>query len=295
MADQMVLLPQDPPQTRLAEIPIETVLDQARAAGLPPTPQFVETVEALGVIQPVIVEERGPGRYRLCAGRRRVLAAHEAGLERIDAKVYPEGAVTPEVLTLIENEHRSPNRLADLGALERLLQQEGVTMDVICKELKLNRASVEKSLTLLNLIPPLRDAFQNGNIAPSVALKAAKLSHEQQHLLLDPLEENGRITGPDVREVKEARKAQRSAELSSRLFGSDGGAPARPPGAPFTAGHDDTTDDPFALLCEIVDHVREYGRLDMADPTPDGADLFAKACRATGRPEQIKAAETIAA
>lgn len=300
MSDQMMLLPQDPPETRLGKIPLESVLDQAKAQGLPPTAQFVETVKALGVIQPVIVarcvpaegEERGPNEYRLCAGRRRVLAADDAGLKTIDAKIYPEGAVTPEILTLIENEHRSPNRMADLNALERLLDRDGVTMKVICEELKLNKASVEKSLTLLNLIPELRDAFQKTKIAPTVALKAAKLSPRQQRLLLDPLEQNERVTGPDVKEVKQAGKMLRSQELSQRLFGN-----ARTDGT-FNTGRTSPGDDvidPFSVLCEIVDHVREHGRLDMTDPTPAGAELFSKACRATGRPEQVETEGSIAA
>jgi ParB-like chromosome segregation protein Spo0J len=82
----------------------------ARSLGSPNEPRLAE---------PPVVEEMPDGRYRLCAGERRVEAARLAGWSHILCLVYPPmDPVRAHTLSLVENMHRAPmHPLEEISAL----------------------------------------------------------------------------------------------------------------------------------------------------------------------------------
>lgn len=121
-AGGIAALPEIRPSFR--EVPLEQVASesdlQTRAAfDAQQDPEDVEllaSVRAVGVRVPVHLQDQGDGMYRIRSGHRRVTAARLAGLTRVPAIVWSEGAdaYNSAVDTWLENLHRK-----DLSPLER--------------------------------------------------------------------------------------------------------------------------------------------------------------------------------
>lgn len=82
----------------------------------PEDAELLDSVRAVGVRVPVHLQYQDDGTYRIRSGHRRVTAARLAGLVRVPAVVWPQGADAYDaaVDTWLENLHRK-----DLSAIER--------------------------------------------------------------------------------------------------------------------------------------------------------------------------------
>ena len=184
-----------------------------------PSRQLVASVRRYGVVTPVILVDTGDGQGKqLVDGRRRVLAAKEAGLTHVEAVTYSfnrEDARTfpAELLTLTLNELRRPNPVAEAEAIRRLLDR-GAPLRDICRATGMSPARVKQRMRLLNLAAPLAQALSQGEIAISVAEAAAKLGSTEQRALADRLAERGKLTLEDVAEARSARRQSAQAALS---------------------------------------------------------------------------------
>ena len=84
---------------------IETNPDQPRA-NVGDLKELAKSIEAKGVLEPLLVRPMGDGHYRIIAGERRFRAAMEAGLAEVPCIEFdvPENEVVE--IALIENLHR---------------------------------------------------------------------------------------------------------------------------------------------------------------------------------------------
>jgi ParB family chromosome partitioning protein len=139
----------------LLEVPVSAILPNKRQ----PRRDFPEetlaalarSIREVGVLQPVVVRRRNGG-FELVAGERRVRAARLAGLATIPA-IVREGDDNESLReALIENLHRE-----DLGPLEmaaafqELLEDLGVTQEIVAERLGWSRAHVANTIRLLSL------------------------------------------------------------------------------------------------------------------------------------------------
>jgi ParB family transcriptional regulator, chromosome partitioning protein len=112
---------------------------------------LARSIREVGVLQPVVVRRRDGG-YELVAGERRLRAAKLAGLATIPA-IVREGDDTESLReALIENIHRedlSPLELA--AAFQSLLEDLGVTQEMVAERLGYSRAHVANTIRLLSL------------------------------------------------------------------------------------------------------------------------------------------------
>ena len=184
-----------------------------------PSRQLVASVRRYGVVTPVILVDTGDGQGRqLVDGRRRVLAAKDAGLTHVEAVIYSfdrEDArgFPAELLTLTLNELRRPNPVAEAEAIRRLLDR-GAPLRDICRATGMSPARVKQRMRLLNLAAPLAQALSQGEITVGTAEAAAKLGPTEQRALADRLAERGKLTLEDVAEARSARRQSAQAALS---------------------------------------------------------------------------------
>jgi len=183
-----------------------------------PSRQLVASVRRYGVVTPVILVDTGDGQGKqLVDGRRRVLAAKEAGLTHVEAVTYSfnrEDArgFPAELLTLTLNELRRPNPVAEAEAIRRLLDR-GAPLRDICRATGMSPARVKQRMRLLNLAAPLAQALSQGEITVGTAEAAAKLSSTEQRALADRLAERGKLTLEDVAEARSARRKAAQSTL----------------------------------------------------------------------------------
>lgn len=188
-----------PPQTRCF-----TLRDLVVSDAIQPTTAFVENVRQFGVITPIVVLDDGQ-KCIVADGRRRVLAAQQVGLPHITATVYAINSFMPDVMTMLLNEQRHDNPLADFNAIQRL-QQRGANEQEICAATGMSLSRLRRRARLGLLHPDLFEAFSDGKMSIVIAEACTSLTHDQQQCLLVTLREHGMLRHADIHAVKHARR-----------------------------------------------------------------------------------------
>ncbi|MDO5073999.1 chromosome segregation protein [Neisseria animaloris] len=120
--------------------------------------ELAESIKAQGVIQPVIVRERGLSQYELIAGERRWRASQLAGLTEIPVVIKSISDEAALAMGLIENIQRENlNPIEEAQGLKRLVDEFGLTHETVAKAVGRSRSSVSNSLRLLGLPEPVQD------------------------------------------------------------------------------------------------------------------------------------------
>lgn len=111
---------------------------------------FVASIKQYGVLVPVIVVRQQDGALHVRAGQRRTLAAIEAGVATIPARIIDAtGDEAARIIEqVIENDQRRALRDADRTAAFQQLSLLGVPAAQIAKRLHVKKATVENSLTV---------------------------------------------------------------------------------------------------------------------------------------------------
>jgi ParB family chromosome partitioning protein len=127
--------------------------------------ELAASIKAQGVVQPIVVRRMPTGSYEIIAGERRWRAAQIAGLDTIPAVVrhVPDEAVI--AIALIENIQREDlNPVEEAGALQRLIDEFGMTHQRVAEAVGRSRAAVTNLLRLLSLSEELRKMLEDGRM-----------------------------------------------------------------------------------------------------------------------------------
>ena len=130
--------------------------------------ELADSIRAQGVVQPIVVrpvESLGDGvsqRYEIIAGERRWRAAQMAGLSEIPAvirHVPDEAAIAMSLIENIQRENLNP--LEEARALERLINEFGLTHQQAAEAVGRSRAGVSNLLRLLELAPEVCELLEH--------------------------------------------------------------------------------------------------------------------------------------
>lgn len=120
--------------------------------------ELADSIKAQGIIQPVIVRERGLSQYELIAGERRWRASQLAGLTKIPVVIKTISDETALAMGLIENLQRENlNPIEEAQGLKRLADEFGLTHETIAKAVGKSRSAISNSLRLLSLPEPVQE------------------------------------------------------------------------------------------------------------------------------------------
>ena len=250
------LLPSDPPRSGVRELPTSDIRENPRQ----PRTQFDEqalddlaaSIREHGIIQPLIVSERGEGSYELIAGERRWRAAQRAGLEHVPVIVRETTPQQLLELALIENVQRADlNALEEAQAYQALWEEFGLSDSQIARRVgKNSREVIANTRRLLKLAPEVQDAVLKNRISAGHGRALLKLEVEQQQIqaldailsdelsvreveqLGDLTKASGDISGA-LRTIRRQR-AQRAADSRRQPAAS-----RKPSPAPMTLSADD--------------------------------------------------------
>ena len=135
----------------------------------PAMEELVASINASGIIQPVLLRRKG-ARYELIAGERRWRAAQRAAMKSIPAIIREVPDEHAMEMTLIENLQREDlNPLEEALAFDRLFHDFGMTQEQIADRTGKNRSTVSNSLRLLRLDPRVQKMIGDGEISASHA------------------------------------------------------------------------------------------------------------------------------
>jgi ParB family chromosome partitioning protein len=183
---------------------------------------LVDSIKAVGILQPVLVREIGPEEFELIAGERRYRAARRAGLQSIPALVHQADDAMSLEEALVENLHREDlNPLDEAGAYQQLIEEFNLTHEEVARKVGRSRAGVTNALRLFQLPPTVQRYVRDGQISAGHArtLLATPDRLVQEHLASEAIHR-----GLSVRALEElVRASVREAQADE---GSNDGADA---------------------------------------------------------------------
>jgi ParB family chromosome partitioning protein len=114
--------------------------------------ELTASLKQSGLLQPILVRRKGDGIYELISGERRWRAAKDAGLETIQAVIRNCGDEESVVLALIENLQRTDlNPMEMARAYHRMINEFGLTQDIIAQRVGCERSSIANIVRLIQL------------------------------------------------------------------------------------------------------------------------------------------------
>jgi ParB family chromosome partitioning protein len=113
--------------------------------------ELAQSIKANGIVQPIVVRSQGNG-YQIVAGERRWRAAQKAELDKIPAVVREIPDEKLLEIALIENIQRQElNPIEEARAYQRLVEDVGLTQEMVATQVGKNRTFVTNYLRLLKL------------------------------------------------------------------------------------------------------------------------------------------------
>lgn len=152
----------------------EVPLAEVRANPFQPRKEFaeealsalVDSIRAVGVLQPVLVRPAAEGGYELIAGERRCRAARRAGLQTIPALVQEVSDATSLEQALIENIQREQlNALDEAAAYQQLIEDFSFTHEDVARRVGRSRVAVTNALRLFQLPPSVQRLLRDERLS----------------------------------------------------------------------------------------------------------------------------------
>src|SRR5215207_1731038 len=170
-----------------------------------PMQELTASIEAVGVLQPIVVRPHGE-RYQIGMGERRVRAAKTAGLKRIPAIVRTTEDHQLLRDALLENVHREDlNPLEEAAAYEQLLVDFEITQEELAARLGRSRPVIANAMRLLRL---------PGSVQRRIAARTLSAGHARAVASLEDPVQQERLADRIVAEGLTVRMAE---ELAQRI------------------------------------------------------------------------------
>jgi ParB family chromosome partitioning protein len=171
---------------------------------------LADSIQVVGVLQPILVRQVGPQEFELIAGERRWRAARRAGLQTIPAIVRPTEDARSLEQALVENLHREDlSPLEEAAAYQQLVEQFGHTQEEVARRVGKSRSSVANTIRLLHLPPSIQRLLADGQIT---AGHARALLGTPDRLFQEALAREIVAEGLTVRDVEERVRAQQGED-----------------------------------------------------------------------------------
>src|SRR6267143_1740138 len=159
-----------------------------------------------GLLQPILVRRKGDGIYELISGERRWRAAKEAGMETIQSVIRNCGDEESVILALVENLQRADlNPMEMARAYHRMMNEFGLTQDIIAQRVGCERSSIANVVRLINLPSEIQQLIETYQLS---------MGHAKVILGLPSQNEQLRVAQLVVSKVLSVRETEKLIESS---------------------------------------------------------------------------------
>jgi ParB family chromosome partitioning protein len=188
--------------------------------------ELAQTIEAHGIIQPIVVRAYGEEQYELIAGERRWRAVQKLGWETIPAIVKDMDDSQTASVALIENLQREElTAIEEAMAYAKLLELHGLTQEGLAQKLGKGQSTIANKLRLLKLPQPIQDALLQKKITErhARALIILKTPEKMEFILNEILEKqlNVKQTEDRVKKLIESETAEKKPQARRKSFSKD--------------------------------------------------------------------------
>ncbi len=184
------------------------IFDKARIKGL------AASIKEDGVLQNLIVEPNGDGKYHVRTGKRRYLALKLLKQKGVIDDEYKVPVTVKKNLdesdarriATVENVQREPLDPIDEAEAFASLLQNGSGFDDVSAKTGVSGQTIRRRLALANLCPEAKDAVRKGELSLSVAEALTLGTETQQQFFIEALHEGAHLEAHEVRETILAEK-----------------------------------------------------------------------------------------
>jgi ParB family chromosome partitioning protein len=166
--------------------------------------ELANSIEQLGIIQPITVRKMKDGEFQLISGERRFRASQLAGLDTIPAFIRIANDQEMLEMALVENIQRENlNPIEVALSYQRLIEEIKLTQEQCSERVGKNRSTVTNFLRLLKLPEVIQKALSDGSISNGHARSLLSIQSEESQINLchDIV-----VNGYSVREVEQLAK-----------------------------------------------------------------------------------------
>ena len=223
--------------------------------------ELASSIREYGILQPLVVRPITEGQYELIAGERRLRASKIAGLKSVPVIIRAAGNQTSLELALIENLQREDiNALESASAYRKLMDEFGLTQEVVAERVGKSRTTIANTVRLLRLPTRITQGLESGVITEGHARALLAFESEAHQLAVyDQILERGL----NVRDVETLTKAKKASDR----------VPKKLPRAKIhDAALEEGLSNHFATPVKIV-HVDHGGKLTIDFYSEDDLDL----------------------
>ncbi|HEU4570750.1 MAG TPA: ParB/RepB/Spo0J family partition protein [Gemmatimonadales bacterium] len=185
--------------------------------------ELADSIQASGLLQPVVVRQAAGGTYELIAGERRWRAVQKLGWAKVPAVVKEADDRTLLTLAIIENIQRAElSPLEEARSYQRLMDEFQASQAEVGRLVGRDRSTVANALRLLKLPDAVRQLLDDGQLSEGHARALLAVADET---LLVRMARQAVLEGWSVREVESRVRGERPAGAPKR---GKGGRPAKP-------------------------------------------------------------------
>ena len=146
---------------------------------------MAESIRAHGVLQPLVVRPAEAGHFELIAGERRLRAAQLAGRTTVPVVIRNANSKESLELAIVENIQREDiNALECARAYRRLIDEFGLTQDLVAQRVGKSRVAIANTIRLLKLPEEIQAAIEIGNLSEGHARALLALPTADSQLAL---------------------------------------------------------------------------------------------------------------
>ena len=168
--------------------------------------ELTASLKQSGLLQPILVRRKGDGIYELISGERRWRAAKDAGLETIQAVIRNCGDEESVVLALVENLQRADlNPMEMSRAYHRMMNEFGLTQDIIAQRVGCERSSIANVVRLIQLPSEVQQLIESNQLS---------MGHAKVILGLPDQHEQLRVAQLVVSKILSVRETEKIIESS---------------------------------------------------------------------------------
>jgi len=166
--------------------------------------ELVKSIEAEGILQPIVVRGRADGRFEIVFGERRFRAALHLGYSSVPA-IVREGVSDREglIMAIVENIQRDDlNPMEEAVAYHSLIENDGMTQEELARLIGKSRVAIANTLRLNKLPEHVKSMLNQGKLTEG---------HARAVLLLKTPELQSQLCDKIVAEELSVRESEKIA------------------------------------------------------------------------------------
>lgn len=180
--------------------------------------ELAKSIEANGVLQPMLVRPMEDGTYQLVAGERRWRASRMAGLTTVPVIIREMSDEQAMQISLIENLQREDlNPIEEAEGLQLLITRYNLTQEEAASRVGRSRPAIANSIRLLGLPEDVRELTRTGDISAGHARALLALGSPDDMVETAKQIKREELSVRDVERLVKNKQAEKSGRRPKKV------------------------------------------------------------------------------